>query len=362
MSTPVFTADDPVDLTVRLVETPSVSGGESAVVGLIAEGLRAAGLRPIVTGRNVHAVVEGKRPGRHTLLLQGHIDTVPAGQDWTRDPWRASREDGRIYGLGSNDTKGGVAAMICAFADLAKTRDFGGTLVFAATCDEETGGEGLETLRPHLPPLTGAVIAEPTTLRVCTAQRGLMRIVVACHGRSAHASRPWQGSNAIELALADIAALRAIEAPDVHPLLGRTTCTPTMIEGGVGSNVVPPLCRYTLDVRPTPNYPNAWWEERIRATVQGEIEVFRGRMVPVETEPGDRLVQAALLAAATGDAAPFGGVSDLFHVRDVAGVVLGPGRSEQSHSPDEWVEEEQVRAAVAVYRDLVLSYLTGEAA
>ena len=355
MATPRFTAADPVELTVRLVETPSVSGGEHAVVGLIEQGLRDLGLRPTVSGRNVWCAVDGRRPGGRTLLLEAHIDTVPPSEQWTRDPWRATREDGRVHGLGSNDTKGGAAAMICAVAEVARTRDFGGRLLFAATCDEETGGEGLEALRPELPPITGAVICEPTTLRVATCQRGLMRVVVACHGRSAHAARPWQGVNAIELAMADLAALRTIEAPDEHPLLGRATLTPTLIEGGVKSNVVPPVCRYTLDGRPTPTYPNTRWEQR-------EIEVFRARMTPVETAPGDPLVQAALAAAGTGGPVAFGGVSDLFHVRDVPGIVLGPGRPEQSHQADEWVEEEQVRAAVHVYRDLITGYLTGDVA
>ncbi len=360
MATPRFTVDDPVQLTARLVETPSVSGGEHAVIGLIAEGLRGLGLAPTVSGRNVWCAVEGHRAGPRSLLFEAHVDTVPASEQWTRDPWRATREDGRLYGLGSNDTKGGGAAMLCAVAELASTRDFAGTLLFAATCDEETGGEGLEVLRPELPTITGAVICEPTTLRVATCQRGLMRIVVACKGRSAHAARPWQGVNAIELALADIAALRAIDASDDHPLLGPATLTPTMIEGGVKSNVVPPVCRYTLDGRPTPTYPNAWWEERIRATVSGEIEVFRARMTPVETARDDALVTAALAATGTDAPIAFGGVSDLFHVRDVAGIVLGPGRPEQSHQADEWVEESQVRAAVAVYRDLALGYLVGD--
>ncbi len=362
MSTPRITAGDPVALTCALVETPSVSGDEHAVVALIAEVLRHAGLRPTASGRNVWVAVEGRRPGPRTLLLEAHVDTVPSSPQWTREPWRATRADGRIHGLGSNDTKGGAAAMICAVAELARTRDFGGTLLFAATCDEETGGEGLEVLRRELPALTGAVICEPTELRVATCQRGLLRVVVACEGRSAHAARPWQGVNAIELALADIVALRGIEAPEEHPLLGRATLTPTLIEGGVKANVVPPLCRFTLDGRPTPTYPNAWWEQRIRETVKGRIEVFRGRMTPVETDERDPLVRAALAAAGTGGPVAFGGVSDLFHVRDVPGVVLGPGRPEQSHQADEWVEESQVREAVGVYRELCSLYLTGDAA
>ncbi len=349
---------DAVALTQRLVAVPSVSGDEHAVMELLAAGLADAGLDPVRSGRNVWTSIEG-RPGARTLLFEAHMDTVPATNEWTRDPFAAARADGRIHGLGANDTKGGGAAMLCAFAALARDRDFDGTLVFAATCDEETGGEGLETIRAELPALTGAVIAEPTALRVATCQRGLMRVVVVCEGRAAHAARPWQGVNAIELALADLAALRAIEAPDTHPLLGRATLTPTLIAGGAAANVVPPTCRYTLDGRPTPAHDNAWWEERIRAAVSGRIKVFRARMTPVDTDAGDPLVVAALQAAGTGGPIGFGGVSDLFHVRDVPGIVLGPGRAEQSHKADEWIEIAQIERAVDVYTTLARGYLTG---
>ncbi|MCE9638394.1 MAG: M20/M25/M40 family metallo-hydrolase [Planctomycetes bacterium] len=352
-------ADDALDLAQALVAVPSVSGNEAAVVETIRGVLASWGLAPVVSGRNVWCRVEGNRPGR-TLLLQSHIDTVPTSSEWKRDPWKAERDGGRLFGLGSNDTKGGGAAMMIAVRDLAASRDFAGTLLYAATCDEETGGQGLEALRPELPPISGAVIAEPTVLRVAAAQRGLMRIVVRVEGRAAHAARPWQGVNAIELAMDELAHVRAFAATATreHAILGRATCTPTLIEGGTKANVVPSLAKFTLDVRPTPEYPNAWWAEGVpKALRRGEVELLRGRMTPVATDPADPLVRAALAATAGDAPVAFGGVSDLFHVRDVPGVVLGPGNPEVSHTADEWVDEAQVVRAVGVYRDLAREYL-----
>ena len=351
--------DDPIDLLVKLVETPSVSGNEAAVVEVTRAELASLGLAPAVSGRNVWCAVEGKRPGR-TLLFEPHIDTVPSSPAWTTEPWKAMRANGRVQGLGANDVKGGAAAMVFAIRALVRDRDFAGTLVFAACCDEETGGQGLEVLRRELPKLDGAVIAEPTSLRVCTAQRGLMRFVIAVKGRAAHAARPWQGENAIERAQDDLAAIAALRAKATreHALLGRATCTPTLIEGGTKANVVPSLCKFTLDVRPTTEHPNAWWAEEVpKALRHGEVELMRGRMTPVVTDPADPLVAAALAATGTKEPAAFGGVSDLFHVRDVPGIVLGPGLSEQSHVADEWIEEQQVRDAVGVYERLVRNYL-----
>jgi acetylornithine deacetylase len=349
-------SEDPIDLLVRLVETPSVSGDEAAVVEIARAWLAAEGFAPVVSGRNVWCPIEGRRAGR-TLLWEAHVDTVPSSPAWTSDPWRAVREQGRVRGLGANDVKGGCVSMLFALREIARDRDFAGTLLFAACCDEETGGQGLEVLRAELPTIDGAVIAEPTSMRVATAQRGLMRIVVVCEGKAAHAARPWQGVNAIEAAMDDLAAIRAIDAPTADPLLGRATCTPTLIEGGTKANVVPAACRYTLDIRPTPAHGNAWWSARVRAALKGRIEVERARITPVSTDPSDPLVLAALAATQTREPLGFGGVSDLFHVRDVPGVVLGPGLPEQSHVADEWIEEEAVRSAVHVYERLARNYL-----
>jgi acetylornithine deacetylase len=348
--------DDPIDLLVRLVETPSVSGNEAAVVEVVRAWLDASGLAPVVSGRNVWCALDGARPGR-TLLFEAHVDTVPSSKQWKSDPWKVVRAGGRVQGLGANDVKGGCAAMLFALRDLARDRDFAGTLVFAACCDEETGGQGLEVLRAELPHLDAAVIAEPTSMRVATAQRGLVRVVVCCEGKAAHAARPWQGVNAIELAMKDLAAIRAIDASRVNPVLGRATCTPTLIEGGTKANVLPGHCRYTLDVRPTPEHDNAWWEARIREATTGRIELMRTRITPVSTDPADPLVVAALAATGTSEPIGFGGVSDLFHVRDVPGIVLGPGLSEQSHVADEWIEEGAVRSAVRAFVQLARNYL-----
>ena len=114
---------DPIELLIRLVETPSVSGNEAAVVDLIRAELAALGLAPVVSGRNVWCAVEGRRPGK-TLLFEPHIDTVPSSPAWTSDPWKAVRANGRVQGLGANDVKGGAAAMIFAIRELAKDRDF----------------------------------------------------------------------------------------------------------------------------------------------------------------------------------------------------------------------------------------------
>ena len=332
---------DVVELTRALVRIPSVSGNETGCVELLRDLLPGA----VVSGRNVWAA---RGDGGDTLLLNSHTDTVPASDEWTIDPHAAELRDGKIFGLGANDAKGPLAALVCAF--LAVDVPAGKRLLLAATCDEETGGDGLGVLRSELPELGAAIIGEPTALRPCTCQRGLLRLRLTARGRRAHAARPWQGENAIEKAARDVTALAAIGLPE-HPLLGPATLQVTTIAGGVKTNVVPPTCVMEIDARTIPELDNATLHARVRAVVESEVELVSERFVPVETDRTERIV-----IAAGGEPIAFGGVSDLYHVRDVPGIILGPGRSAQSHAADEWVEIEQMNGAVAAYTQTIERY------
>jgi acetylornithine deacetylase len=330
---------DVVELTRALVRIPSVSGSEQGCIALLRETLQGAA----VLGRNLFAV---RGSGEDTLLLNSHMDTVPASADWTADPHGAELRAGKVVGLGANDAKGPLAALVCAF--LRARVPASGRLVLAATCDEETGGEGLGTLVPHLPPVSASIIGEPTGLGVCSCQRGLLRLRLIARGKRAHAARPWQGENAIEKAARDVVRLAQLPLP-VHPLLGPATVPATMIKGGVRTNVVPPECTIEVDARTVPALDNRALYEMVKGVAESEVDLVSERIAPVETAPEARIVEAALAAAGQAAPAAFGGVSDLFHVRAAPGIVLGPGRSEQSHAADEWIEVEQLARGVDVY-------------
>jgi acetylornithine deacetylase len=337
---------DVVELTRALVRIPSVSGSEQGCVELLRERLGGA----TVAGRNVFAV---RGSGPDTLLLNSHTDTVPASPEWTIDPHSGDVRDGKVQGLGANDAKGPLSALVCAF--LRARVPSRGRLVLAATCDEETGGEGLGTLRPLLGAVSASIIGEPTALSVCSCQRGLLRLRLVARGKRAHAARPWQGENAIEKAARDILRLKAMDLP-THPLLGPATLQVTMIRGGVRTNVVPPECVLEVDARTLPELDNQALRDRVSGLVESEVELVSERIAPVDTPRGARIVAAALAAAGQDAPCAFGGVSDLFHVRDAPGIVLGPGRSEQSHAADEWIDVEQLERAVEVYGATIERY------
>ncbi|MFI5402839.1 MAG: M20 family metallopeptidase [Planctomycetota bacterium] len=340
---------DVVELTRALVRIPSVSGNEQGCVALLREMLVGAK----VAGRNIFAT---RGSGEDTLLLNSHMDTVPASPEWTIDPHGADLSGGKVHGLGANDAKGPLAALVCAF--LKAKVPARGRLVLAATCDEETGGEGLGTLLPLLPPVSASIIGEPTSLEACSCQRGLLRLRLIARGKRAHAARPWQGENAIEKAARDVIRLAQLPLP-VHPLLGTATVQVTMVKGGVRTNVVPPECTLEVDARTVPELDNKALHALVKSLVESEVDLVSERIAPVETAPDARIVQAALVAAGQKTPRAFGGVSDLFHVRAAPGIVLGPGRSEQSHAADEWIETEQLERGVEVYGRVIAGYFEG---
>jgi acetylornithine deacetylase/succinyl-diaminopimelate desuccinylase-like protein len=349
---------DVVDLLRDLVAIPSVSGDEGDCRDALLLWLARHDIEARAHGRNVIATIEGERPGgaERGLLLCSHYDVVPVGPGWTRDPWDAALEDGRVHGRGSNDAKSSVAAMVVAAAGVDRRR-LRGRLVLAMVCDEETGGEGIEACAAELPPVSACVVGEPTGLDVCPGQRGLLRAGITVRGRSCHASRPWEGHNALEDAARDVLAVQGLRFDDEHPLLGRPTLQATVIAGGTRPNVIPGECTIQVDGRPTPGCDNEAMLAKLQAVVGGEVTVRSTRFRPVVTPPGAEIVALARAASPTGIERGFLGVSDLFHLRHMPGLVMGPGTSAASHAPDEWVAVSQVEAAVTAYSAMIEGYL-----
>ena len=356
-------APDAVALLRELVAIPSVSGDEAACRDHLLAWFAARGLPAAAHGRNVLVTLEGqgRAPAGRGLLLCSHYDVVPVGPGWTRDPWDAALADGKVWGRGSNDAKSSIAAMAVAAAQ-ADRAALHGRLVLALVCDEETGGAGIEACVGDLPPLSACVVGEPTGLDVCPGQRGLLRAAVVARGRSSHASRPWEGVNAIEIAARDVLAIQGLRFDDEHPLLGRPTLAATVIAGGTRPNVIPGECTVQIDGRPTPGCDNERMLALLRDAVQGEVVVKSERFRPVVTGPSEEIVTVARAASPTGVVRGFLGVSDLFHLRHLPGVVMGPGTSAASHAPDEWVAVDQVEAAVAAYSAIIEGYLGARAA
>ncbi len=340
----------------ELVATPSISGQEAAVAERLSTWLKGQGIAFEAKGDNLIARLQGRQPGP-TLLLNSHLDTVPAKDGWQRDPWSPKIEEGRLFGLGSGDAKASVAAMACAFAQLHKRGLERGSVVFAATVMEETGGGGLEHIVEDLGPLSAALVGEPTSLQAAVAQGGLMILEGTARGVAAHAARPWEGQNALEIAAKDLLAVHSTDFDRQHALLGGTTANVTVLRGGDRHNVIPATCEYTIDVRYTPAYSPAEIEALLCERTQAELRVRSRRLAPVETAADAALVRALRSALPGLQLQGSPTMSDWVHLRHIDAVKIGPGDSARSHTADESVACAEVVRAVDLYRDTALALL-----
>jgi acetylornithine deacetylase len=341
-----------------LVETSSPSGHEEPLVDALESWLRARGAVPRRLGRNL--VLEAGS-GARGLLLNSHLDTVPACAGWTRAPLAWTREGERLYGLGANDAKASVATMIAAFLAIAPALDAAGRgrLVLALTCDEETGGQGLEAILRELPPFDAALVGEPTGLSLCIAQKGLLVLNVTSQGEAchvAHADR-LQATNAIEVAARDILALRALRLGRVHELLGPVSMHPTVIRAGERHNVIPDRCEWTIDLRTTPAYTHDELVARVRAALRSEVRVKSDRLRPLATDAAAAIVQSCRRARPSASLVGSATLSDAAHLAHVPVVKVGPGETERSHRADEFVLVHELVEGAAFYESAARDYL-----
>lgn len=357
-----------IDLHAALVRIPSLSHEETAAADLVEAHARGAGLAvgrddAATGGANVWASLGDD--DHDVLLLASHLDVVPPSADHPYPPFEPTTVDGRIYGRGAVDAKASGAAMLQALIDL---RAGGwrppGRVIVALTACEETGGpyNGMQALRAHLPPVSAAVVGEPTGLRPCLAQKGLLILTLTARGRTAHAARAHLGDNALTRLARDLVRVDGLAFERVDPLLGPVTVTATMASAGTAKNVVPDRATATLDVRSTPVYTHAELAALIGDALESDVAVHSDRLVPCATPADARVARAAAAASAAHglDATPFGSptASDWVFLADVPAVKLGPGRSELSHTADEHVTVNQLTRAVGVYRDLITGYFS----
>ncbi|HET8625189.1 MAG TPA: M20/M25/M40 family metallo-hydrolase [Gemmatimonadales bacterium] len=349
-----------VQLLSDLVAIPSVSGTEQAVAEFVEHTARGWGLDVVRDETSVRVEVSGFGPGA-CLALVSHLDTVPAGSGWTKEPFSPVIEGARLYGRGSGDAKASVAAMLLAARDLAEQgRPDAGRVVVVLGYGEETKHTSMEQAVERLGQVDAAVIGEPTNLHLAIAQRGLMMVDLVARGEQGHAAyvaHTGAGQSAVAVLARDLVKLESLFADRLHPVLGVVTATPTMLEAGVSRNVTPQVAKAVLDVRSTPAWSHGEIAERLRETVVSDVVVTSQRLVPCETPEGSRLLLAA--GRVRPGAERFGSptCSDWVFLRHADCIKCGPGTSRRSHTPDEYVDLPELGVARAFYADLAREYL-----
>jgi acetylornithine deacetylase len=347
---------DPVALVEELIAVPSQSGDEARLAALVAEWATHHGLPLAQQGRNL-VIRIGAGDGRR-LLLNSHLDTVAPVAVWHQDPFTPRRDGERIIGLGANDAKGPLAAMLCAVAGCHDT-GLPGEVVLALTVDEEVGGgDGLVWLIDRLGPLDAAVIGEPTGLAICSSQKGLLILEVLTSGDARHAAHAHRlpGRNAIIESARVIASLAEWDPGYQHPLLGPVTCQITTISGGSRRNVVPDRCSFTLDIRTIDGVSTDEIVRRIEELCDAEVRVLSDRMRPVETAEDAEIVRAVCRARPHSRVVGSATMSDAVWTRHLPTVKVGPGATERSHTAGEYITVAELQEGVAFYQRLIKTY------
>jgi acetylornithine deacetylase len=310
---------------------------------------------------------------REGLILSGHLDTVPAGEEgWQSDPFRLTERDGRCIGRGACDMKGFIALAVnlAASQDPARMR---APLVLLLTYDEEVGSLGAQRLAQELPERglpRAAVIGEPTSLRVVRMHKGHLRVRLTLHGESAHSAFPGRGASAIEPAgplLCELAALgRTLqserppmgehfpEAPYVVLNVGRVC-------GGTAVNVVPDRCTIELGLRPLPGMDAEPLLARVRQATRNvpaasRLAIDAIHYNPPLLEPEDSPIHRQLCALAgqpQSFATPFASDAGVLQQMGLSCVLFGPGAIEVAHRPNEWLPRAELSRARALLERLV---------
>lgn len=348
-----------IELLRELVAIPSVSGTEETIGKFVERRAREWGLAVERSADGVLLRVAGAHPGP-TLAFISHLDTVPEGEGWTRPPFEPTIEGTLLYGRGSGDAKASVAAMLTAARDLlGHVATLRGQLVVALGYGEETRDTSMPRLLPGVGTIDGAVVGEPTNLDLAVAQRGIMMVDLVSRGDQRHAGYAGDGkfTNAVTNLARDLIRLETLFDDRVHPVLGVTTATATMLEGGVSRNVTPPSARAVLDIRSTPSWTHEELAQALEQRLECEAVITSSRLVPCETPAGSRVLATA--RAVRPEAASYGSptCSDWVFVRDLDAVKCGPGTSRRSHTPDEHVDLAEVSQAREFYLALAREYL-----
>ena len=350
---------DEIDLLKALVAIPSVSGEEESLARYVELVAREWGLD--VTRDELAVRVEVGRGSGPTLALVSHLDVVPPGKGWTREPFTPAVEGERLYGRGSGDAKASVAAMLWAAKDLADAGiPLAGRLLVLLGYGEETKHTTMERAVEAAGPIDAAVVGEPTNLEFAVAQRGLMMVDLLAEGDQRHAgyaAADGEFRNAALVLARDLLRLDGLFAERSHPVLGHTTATPTMLDAGVSRNVTPPVAKAILDIRSTPDWTHDEVAQVLRQSLASNVVVTSQRLVPCETPADSRLLAAA--RRLRPQAKTFGSptCSDWVFLRHVDAVKCGPGTSRRSHTPDEYVDLPEVSEARRFYADLTREYL-----
>ncbi len=312
---------------------------------------------------------------RAALLFACHLDVVGAGEaSWKYPAFAAVESDGKIYGRGSADMKGGIAAAVTAIGQIVDSgTKLQGDIILFAAAGEETDSCGTKRFVRNfggMPEFIGVVIPEPTDFEIITAHRGMLWLKVTTKGRAAHGSTPQLGINAIASMKALLGELENYEiAFEPHELLGECSMSINTITGGEAINIVPDKCDIGIDIRTLPvqnrqaiiaDFEKIFAKlKRKNSQFDAQVSIVR-EVGALETDCRCDFVRDFCSAVGISETRAVGFTTDgpYFASLGAPVVIFGPGKPELAHKPDEYIDIADVEKAVEYYKNIILKFLS----
>ncbi len=342
--TSIYTSEA-ITLLQALIGIPSLSREEDTAADFLQNYIEESGIMTGRSGNNIWCISPMFDVNKPTILLNSHIDTVKPVTGWRRQPFTPKIENGKLYGLGSNDAGASLVSLFQVYRHLSATQQ-SYNLIYLASCEEEVSGKnGIESVLPKLPPITLGIVGEPTEMNPAIAEKGLMVLDLTARGKAGHAARN-DGENAIYKLMPDIEWFRSFRFSKESPLLGTVKMSVTQINAGTQHNVIPDICTAVVDIRSSECYSNEELFEEITKHISCEAKARSFRLNSSSIPADHPFVKRAVELGKV----PFGSptLSDQALMK-FPSVKIGPGKSSRSHTADEYILLNEIEEAIGLY-------------
>ena len=340
-----------IKLLQNLISTQSFSKEEEETAELINDFFKNKNIQTHRKGNNIWVKSKHWDERKPTILLNSHHDTVKPAKGYTRNPFEPTIENGVLYGLGSNDAGGPLVALMSTFIHFYGRNDLSFNLIMAATAEEEISGKnGIASILNDLGKLDLGIIGEPTQMRMAIAEKGLMVIDGYAKGQSGHAARE-EGINALYIALEDIQWIKNYDWDKVSDMLGKTKSTVTQVNAGTQHNVVPDNCQFVIDVRTNEHYSNEVAFEILQSNTKSALKARSFRLNSSGISLQHPIVKKGLAMNLPYYGSPT--LSDQALINGIPTIKIGCGKSERSHTADEFILVSEIEKGIEIYIKLL---------
>ena len=344
-----------IELLKNLIATQSFSSEEEGTAAFIENWFKAHEIPFNRRANNIWAINKNFEEGKTTLLLNSHHDTVQPNNGYTRDPYSPDIEDGKLFGLGSNDAGGCLVSLIATFTYFYAKENPKYNLVIVASGEEESSGpNGLNSMLEVIPHIDVAIVGEPTLMNLAIAEKGLVVFDAKVLGKPSHAAHP-NDNNAIYNCIPVLQWFKDFKFEKTSEALGDVKMTVTQIKGGKQHNAVPADVELVVDVRVNDQYTNQEIAQLLNDRAPCDSIVARSLRLNSSSIPKDHdLVKAGIALGRSTYGSPT--LSDQA-VLTCPSLKLGPGDSTRSHSANEFIYVNEIEEGIQIYIDLLKSIL-----